>query len=109
MKKLITAIFAFTLMCSMSAFAKDSTKKAEKAPAPKTMKLSAVPVARAGAPPQPGTEPLASCQPASARLHLACLVRCMIGCSRPGPGRGSARWPAVELGPASKPVRKTRS
>jgi hypothetical protein len=39
MKKLITAIFAFTLMCSMSAFAKDSTKKAEKAPAPKTMKL----------------------------------------------------------------------
>jgi hypothetical protein len=39
MKKLMTAVFAVLLMCSMSAFAKDSTKKAEKAPAPKTMKL----------------------------------------------------------------------
>ena len=39
MKKLMTAIFAVVLMCSMSAFAKDSTKKAEKAPAAKTMKL----------------------------------------------------------------------
>ena len=42
MKKLMTAVFAFVLMCSMSAFAKDSTKKAEKAPAPKTMKLKGV-------------------------------------------------------------------
>ena len=42
MRKLMTAVFAFTLMCSMSAFAKDSTKKAEKAPAPKTMKLKGV-------------------------------------------------------------------
>jgi len=39
MKKLMIAIFAFVLMCSMSAFAKDSNKKAEKAPAAKTMKL----------------------------------------------------------------------
>jgi len=42
MNKLMTAVFAFVLMCSMSAFAKDSTKKAEKAPAPKTMKLKGV-------------------------------------------------------------------
>jgi hypothetical protein len=42
MKKLVTSVFAFVLMCSMSAFAKDSTKKAEKAPAPKTMKLKGV-------------------------------------------------------------------
>jgi len=42
MKKLMTAVFAFVLICSMSAFAKDSTKKAEKAPAPKTMKLKGV-------------------------------------------------------------------
>lgn len=42
MKKLMTAVFAFVLMCSMSAFAKDSTKKAEKAPAAKTMKLKGV-------------------------------------------------------------------
>ena len=42
MKKLITAIFPFVLMCSMSAFAKDSPKKAEKAPAAKTMKLKGV-------------------------------------------------------------------
>jgi hypothetical protein len=39
MNKLMTAVFAFVLMCSMSAFAKDSSKKAEKAAAPKTMKL----------------------------------------------------------------------
>ena len=42
MNKLMTAVFAFVLVCSMSAFAKDSTKKAEKAPAPKTMKLKGV-------------------------------------------------------------------
>ena len=42
MKKLMTAVFAFVLMCSMSAFAKDSTKKAEKAPAAKTMKLKGI-------------------------------------------------------------------
>ena len=39
MKKWMTVIFAFVLMCSMSAFAKDTAKKAEKAPAPKTVKL----------------------------------------------------------------------
>ena len=39
MKKMMTAIFAFVLMCSMSAFATDTAKKNEKAPAPKTMKL----------------------------------------------------------------------
>jgi hypothetical protein len=42
MKKFATAAFALVLMCSMSAFAKDSTKKAEKAPAAKTMKLKGV-------------------------------------------------------------------
>ncbi len=42
MKKLMTTAFAFLLMYSMSAFAKDSTKKAEKAPAVKTMKLKGV-------------------------------------------------------------------
>src|SRR5206468_361714 len=42
MKKLMTAVFAVLLMCSMSAFAKDSTKKAEKAPAAKTMKLKGI-------------------------------------------------------------------
>src|SRR3954467_8582425 len=42
MKKLMTAVFAVLLMCSMSAFAKDSTQKAEKAPAAKTMKLKGV-------------------------------------------------------------------
>ena len=42
MKKLMTAAFAVLLMCSMSAFAKDSAKKAEKAPAPKTMKLKGI-------------------------------------------------------------------
>jgi len=42
MKRLMTAVFAVLLMCSMSAFAKDSTKKAEKAPAAKTMKLKGV-------------------------------------------------------------------
>ena len=41
MKRLMTAIFAFLLACSMSAFAKD-TKKTDKAPAPKTMKLKGV-------------------------------------------------------------------
>jgi hypothetical protein len=39
MKKLMTAVFAVVILCSMSAFAKDSSKKAEKAPAAKTMKL----------------------------------------------------------------------
>ena len=39
MKKLMTATFAFVLICSMSAFATDTAKKNEKAPAPKTMKL----------------------------------------------------------------------
>ena len=42
MKRLMTAMFAFVLACSMSAFAKDTAKKAEKAPAPKTMKLKGV-------------------------------------------------------------------
>jgi hypothetical protein len=40
MKKLTTAIFAFVLTCSMSTFASDTAKKAEKAPAQKTMNLN---------------------------------------------------------------------
>ena len=39
MKKLMTIMFTFVLVCSMSAFAKDTAKRAEKAPAPKTVKL----------------------------------------------------------------------
>jgi len=39
MKKLMTATFAFVLMCSVSAFAKDTAKKNEKATVAKTMKL----------------------------------------------------------------------
>ena len=63
MKKLITAIFAFSLMCSMSAFAKDSTKKAEKAPAAKTMKLK-------------GMVSDAKC---GAKVDAACAQKCVKG------------------------------